>query len=49
MPISLFNGELRINIIIKHFQNKSRLPKLKPAPSNLRMVDQTTIKLVGLI
>jgi hypothetical protein len=39
----------RINIIIKPLKLRLGFPKLKPIPYNLKMVDQTTTKLVGLI
>ncbi len=39
----------RVNIIIEQLRLRLGLPKLKPTPFNLRMVDQTTTKLVGLI
>ncbi len=43
----LLDGGLKVNIITNFFCNKLGLPK--PAPYNLRMVDQTTIKPIGLI
>jgi hypothetical protein len=38
-----------VNIITKQLRLRLGLPKSKPTPYNLKMVDQTTIKLVGLI
>ncbi len=38
-----------VNIIIERFGLRLGLPKPKPTPYNLRMADQTTTKLVGLI
>jgi len=43
----LLDGGFGIDIIIE--QLRLRLPKLKLAPYNMRMADQTTIKHVGLI
>jgi hypothetical protein len=43
------DGSLKINIITKQLKLRLGLPKPKLAPYNLIMVDQTTIKLVGLI
>jgi hypothetical protein len=45
----LLNGGFGINIITKQLRLKLGLPKPKLAPYNLRMVDQTTSKLVVLI
>jgi hypothetical protein len=45
----LLDGGFGINMIIKQLRLKLGLPKPKLAPYNLRMADQTTIKLVGLI
>jgi hypothetical protein len=45
----LLDGGLGVNIITKLFCNKLGLPKPKHALYNLRMVDQTTIKLIGLM
>jgi hypothetical protein len=45
----LLDGGFKVNIITKQLRLRLGLPKLKSAPYNLRMVDQTTIKLVGLI
>jgi len=39
----------RLNIITEWFRLRLGLPKLKPAPYNLRMIDQTTTKPMGLI
>jgi hypothetical protein len=45
----LLDGGFGTNIIIEQLSLRLRLPKLKLAPYNLRMVDQTTIKSVRLI
>jgi hypothetical protein len=45
----LLDGSFGINIITKQLRLKLGLPKLKPAPYNMRMANQTTTKLVGLI
>ncbi len=45
----LLDRDSGINIITKQLRLKLGLPKLKHAPYNLRMADQTTTKLVGLI
>ncbi len=45
----LLNGGSRINIITKQLKLRLGLPKLKPAPYNLKMANQTTTKLMGLI
>jgi hypothetical protein len=45
----LLDGGFRVNIITKQLRLRLGLPKPKPTPYNLRMVDQTTTKLVGLI
>ncbi len=45
----LLDGGSGINIITKKLRLKLMIPKPKPTPYNLRMVDQTTTKLVGLI
>ncbi len=45
----LLDGGSGINIIIEQLRLRLRLPKLKLAPYNLRMANQTTIKHVGLI
>ncbi len=43
------DGGFEVNIITKKMGLRLGLPKPKLAPYNLRMVDQITIKLVGLI
>jgi hypothetical protein len=45
----LLDGSSKINIIIKQLRLRFGLSKPKPTPYNLRMVNQTTTKLVGLI
>jgi len=45
----LLDGGFKINIITKQLRSRFGLPKPKPSPYNLKMVDQTTIKPVGLI
>jgi hypothetical protein len=45
----LLNGRSNINIITDELRLKLRLPKSKPAPYNLKMLDQTITKLMGLI
>ncbi len=45
----LLNGGSRININIQQLKLRFGLPMLKPAPYNLKMVNQTTTKPVGLI
>jgi len=45
----LLDGGSRVNIITKQLRLRLGLPKPKPTPYTLRMVDQTTTKLVGLI
>jgi hypothetical protein len=45
----LLSGGSRINIITKQLILRLGLPKPKLVPYNLRMVNQTTIKPVGLI
>ncbi len=45
----LLDGGFGVNIITKHLRLRLGLPKLKPTPYNLRMVNQATIKPVGLI
>jgi hypothetical protein len=45
----LLDESSRVNIITKQLRLKLGLPKPKPAPYNLRMIDQTITKLVGLI
>jgi hypothetical protein len=45
----LLDGGFGVNIIIEQLRLRLGLPKLKPTPYNLRMANQTIIKLVGLI
>jgi hypothetical protein len=45
----LLDGGSGINIIIKQLRLKLGLPKLKLAPYNLRMENQTTTNPMGLI
>ncbi len=45
----LLDGGFGVNIIIEQLRLRLGLPKPKLAPYNLRMTDQTTTKLVGLI
>ncbi len=45
----LLDGGVKINSITEQLRLRLGLPKLKPTPYNLRMVDQTTTKPVGLI
>jgi len=45
----LLDGGFGVNIIIGQLKLRLGLPKPKLAPCNLRMADQTTTKLVGLI
>ncbi len=45
----MLDGGFRVNIIIEQLKLRLGLPKPKLAPYNLRMVNQTTTKLVGLI
>ncbi len=45
----LLDGGFRINIITEQLRLRLGLPKPKLAPYNLRMVDQTTTKPMGLI
>jgi hypothetical protein len=45
----LLNGGFGVNIITEQLRLRLGLPKPKLALYNLRMVDQTTTKLVGLI
>jgi hypothetical protein len=45
----LLDGGYGVNIITKQLKLRLELPKLKLAPYNLRMVDQTTTKPMGLI
>jgi hypothetical protein len=45
----LLDGGFRVNIIIEQLKLRLGFPKSKLAPYNLRMVDQTTTKPVGLL
>ncbi len=45
----LLDGGFGINIITKQMRLRLGLLKPKPTPYNMRMADQTTTKLVGLI
>ncbi len=45
----LLDGGFGVNIITKQLKLRLGLPKLKPAPYNLKMANQTTTKPVGLI
>jgi len=45
----LLDGSYGDNIIIEHLRLRLGLPKPKHAPYNLRMANQTTTKLMGLI
>ncbi len=45
----LLDGNSRVNIVIELLRLRLGLPKPKLAPYNLRMTDQMTTKLVGLI
>jgi hypothetical protein len=45
----LLKGRSNINIIIEQLRLKLGLPKPKPIPYNLRTLDQTIKKQVGLI
>jgi hypothetical protein len=45
----LLDGGSRINIITKHLILRLGLPKPKHAPYNLKIANQTTTTLVGLI
>ncbi len=45
----LLDGGFRVNIIKKQLRLRLGFPKLKSTPYNLRMANQTTTKLVGLI
>jgi hypothetical protein len=45
----LLDGGSRVNIVTEQLRLRLGLPKPKLAPYNLRMTDQTTTKLVGLI
>jgi hypothetical protein len=45
----LLDGRSRVDIIIKQLRLKLGLPTLKPTPYNLKMVNQTATKPMGLI
>jgi hypothetical protein len=45
----LLDGGFGVNIITEQLRLRLGLPKPKPAPYNLRMTNQTTTKLMGLI
>jgi hypothetical protein len=45
----LLDGGASVNIIIKNLITKLRLPKPKPIPYHLRMVDQSLIRPLGII
>ncbi len=45
----LLDGIFRVNIIVEQLRLKLGVPKPKLAPCNLRMANQITTKLVGLI
>jgi hypothetical protein len=45
----LLDGGFRVNIIMKKLKVQLGLSKPKPTPYNLRMVDQTIAKPLGLI
>ncbi len=45
----MLDGGFRINIIAEQLKLRFGLPKPKPALYNLKMANQTTTKLVGLI
>ncbi len=45
----LLDGGFGVNIITEQLKLRLGLPKSKPTPYNLRMVDQTTTKPMGLI
>jgi len=45
----LIDGGVNVNIIIKNFISKLGLPKPKPTPYHLRMVNQSMIKPLGII
>jgi hypothetical protein len=45
----LLDGGFGVNIIIEQLILKLTLQKLKPTPYNLRMVNRTTTKPMGLI
>jgi hypothetical protein len=45
----LIDGGASVNIITKKLITKLGLPKLKPSPYHLRMVDQSMMKPLGII
>ncbi len=45
----MLDGGFGINIIIEQLKLRLGLPKPKPTPYNIRMANQITTKLVGLI
>ncbi len=45
----LLDGGFGVNIITKQLRLRLGLPKPKPTPYNLKVLDQTTTKLMGLI
>jgi hypothetical protein len=45
----LLDGGSRVKIIIEQLRLRLGLPKPKLVPYHLRMIDQTTTKLIGLI
>ncbi len=45
----MLNGGFGVNIITKQLKLRLELPKPKLTPYNMRMVNQTTTKLMGLI
>ncbi len=45
----LLDGGFRVNLIIEQLILRLGLPKLKHAPYNLKMANQTTTKPMGLI
>jgi hypothetical protein len=49
IEVVLLDGGSGVNIIMKKLKVQLGLLKLKPSPYNLRMVDQTIAKPLGLI
>jgi hypothetical protein len=45
----LINGRISVNIITKNLITKLGLPKPRPSPYHLRMVDQSIIRPLGII
>ncbi len=45
----MLDGGFKVKNITKQLRLRLGFPKPKPAPHNLKLVDQTTTKLVGLI